>query len=123
MSKEGVRKSGELTLCFVNDKKIKALNLKYLAKNNPTDVIAFNITDPEDKKNIFGDIAISADTAIANAKLFKTTPLFELYLYVIHGVLHILGYDDRKKADKLIMRKKEEQVLKVFGLSHWPVFW
>jgi len=117
LSKEGVKKSGEITVCLVSDKKIKELNLKYLGRNNPTDVIAFNITEPEDKKNIFGDIAISTDTAVANAWVFKTTPLFELYLYVIHGVLHILGYDDRKKADKLLMRKKETQILKVLGLS------
>ncbi|MFH0913009.1 MAG: rRNA maturation RNase YbeY [Candidatus Omnitrophota bacterium] len=115
--KESIKKSGEITVCFVNDKKIKALNSKYLNRNNPTDVIAFNITDAEDKRHIFADIAISADTAVANARAFKTTPLFELYLYVIHGVLHVLGYDDRKKSDKLLMRKKEEQILKVLGLS------
>lgn len=117
LSTEGVRKSGEITLCFVNNKKIKELNLKYLGRNNPTDVIAFNITDPKDKKNIFADIAISSDTAVENARAFHTTPLFELYLYVIHGVLHILGYDDRKQTDKLAMRKKESKYLKVLGLS------
>jgi len=115
--REGIKKSGEITVCFVNDKKIKALNSKYLNRNNPTDVIAFNITDAEDKRNIFADIAISADSAVANARAFKTTPLFELYLYVVHGVLHILGYDHRKKSDQLLMRKKEEQILKVLGLS------
>jgi probable rRNA maturation factor len=118
LSSEGVKKSGEITVCFVNDKKIKELNLKYLGRNASTDVIAFNITDPEDKKNIFADIAISTDAAIDNAKIFHTNPLFELYLYVIHGALHILGYDDQSKKDKLVMRKKEDYLMKVLDLSH-----
>lgn len=117
LSREGIRKTGEITVCFINNKKIKELNSKYLGRNNPTDVIAFNITDPKDKKNIFADIAISTDTAIENAKAFHTTALFELYLYVIHGVLHVLDYDDRKKTQKLLMRKRENRYLKVLGLS------
>jgi len=112
LSQEGIKKSGEITLSFVNDRKIKKLNLKYLGKNNPTDVIAFDITEPEAREKIFADIVISTDRAIYNAATFKTTPLFELYLYVIHGVLHILGYDDRNNKDKLIMRKREAELIK-----------
>lgn len=117
LSQEGIKKSGEITLCFVNDTRIKELNLKYLGKNNPTDVITFDITELKDKDNIFADIVISTERAIDNAKTFKTSPLFELYLYVIHGVLHILGYDDKCKKDKLVMRKKEKDILKALNLS------
>ena len=117
LSLEGIRKSGEITICFVNDPKIKELNLKYLAKNNPTDVIAFDMPEPKSFGEIFADIVISTDRAIDNAGAFHTTPLFELYLYVIHGVLHILGYDDKTKKDKLLMRKKEAHLLKVLNLS------
>ena len=117
LSLEGIRKSGEITICFVNDPKIKELNLRYLAKNNPTDVIAFDIAGPKSFGEIFADIVISTDRAIDNAGAFHTRPLFELYLYVIHGVLHILGYDDRNIKDKLLMRKKEAHLLKILNLS------
>ena len=117
LSIEGIRKSGEITVCFVNDRRIKELNLKYLGKNNPTDVIAFDVAEPKRPDKIFADIVISTDRAIDNAGAFHTTPLFELYLYVIHGVLHILGYDDKTKKDKLLMRKKEAHLLKILNLS------
>jgi len=113
LSQEGIKKSGEITLSFVNDRKIKKLNLKYLGKNNPTDVIVFDTAEPKTEEKIFADIVISTDRAIYNAATFKTTPLFELYLYVIHGVLHILGYDDRNNKDKLIMRKREADLVKI----------
>ena len=117
LSQEGIKKSGEITVCFVNDSKIKELNLKYLGKSNPTDVIAFDVAEPKCKDEIFADIVISTDRAIDNADAFGTSPYFELYLYVIHGVLHILGYDDRNIKDKLLMRKKEKNLLKILNLS------
>ena len=58
---------------------------------------------------MFADIVISTDTAIRNAKIFKTTQLNELYLYVVHGVLHLLGYDDRTQKQRQIMQKKEKE--------------
>ena len=117
LSIEGIRKSGEITVCFVNDRRIKELNLKYLGKNNPTDVIAFDVTEPKRPDKIFADIVISTDRAIDNAGAFHTTPLFELYLYVIHGVLHILGYDDQKRKHKLLMQKKEKLLLENLKIS------
>ena len=89
--------------------------MKYLGKNNPTDVIAFDVAEPKRPDKIFADIVISTDRAIDNAGAFHTTPYFELYLYVIHGVLHILGYDDKTKKDKLLMRKKETHLLKTLN--------
>lgn len=111
LSSEGIKKSGEITACFVDDRKIKELNLKYLGKNNPTDVIAFDIAGPKSPDKYFADIVISTDRAIDNAKVFHTTPLYELYLYVIHGVLHILGYEDKASMQRKIMQKKEKEIL------------
>jgi probable rRNA maturation factor len=96
----------------VNDKLIKEINLNYLAENRPTDCITFDITSSEDKENIFADIVISTDTAISNSKIFKTTPLNEIYLYVIHSVLHLLGYDDKTKKQKRIMENKTDVILR-----------
>lgn len=102
---KGAKIPGEITICFVSDKAIREFNLLYLAKDSPTDVIAF---DNSNKKNeILADILVSADTAVRNAGIFKTTPLYELYLYVVHGVLHLLGYNDTTLKQKKIMREKE----------------
>lgn len=114
LSDAQVKKFGEIEVCFMDDEKIRELNLMYLARNVSTDVIAFDIS--ENKKEIFANIAVSADTAIRNAKIFKTSAVYELYLYVIHGILHLLGYKDETKKDKIIMRKKEEDFLRALNL-------
>lgn len=104
---EGAKLSGEITVCFVTDKEIKKINSKYLKNRYPTDVISFDIS--RDKKELLADIVVSTDTAISNAKIYKTTPLYETTLYVIHGLMHVLGYDDRTSRQIAAMRKKEEE--------------
>lgn len=106
---QNARKNGEITVCFVNDAKIKELNRKYLGYNRPTDVITFETF--KDKKTIISDIAISIDAARRNAKSYKTTILYELCLYTVHGVLHILGYDDRTAKQRALMDKKSYKIL------------
>jgi len=103
--KKGIK--GEINVSFVNDPLIRKLNKKYLKKDSPTDVLAFNIGDIKEKTKLYADILISADTALRNAKIFKTTPDYELKLYSVHGILHLLGYDDHSLKDKKIIRKKE----------------
>ena len=95
----------------MDDKKIREFNLRYLGIARPTDVLSFDLTDSRKSKTIFADIVISAETAISNSKIFKTTPLFELQLYVVHSLLHLLGYDDRTKAQRKIMQQKSSQIL------------
>jgi probable rRNA maturation factor len=109
LSSEGVKKPGELTICFVDDKKIRELNLKFLGRNRATDVLTFDISS--NNKAIFADVIISTDTASRNARIFKSTPLRELYLYVVHGVLHILGYKDETTGQRKIMEEKARRVL------------
>ena len=105
---EGVKESGEINIFFVNDERIKKLNLKFLKINHSTDVLAFNLSQRKLNKILLADIIISTYTAISNARKFKTTPEYELRLYVIHGLLHILGYDDRNQDKRKLMRKKEQ---------------
>lgn len=108
ISLEGIKKPGEITLCFADDKTISEFNLQYLGRCYPTDVLAFNLSD--NKKNISADILISTDKAVSNARIFKTTPVYELYLYLVHGILHILGYDDKNIRKQKIMRKRQEYI-------------
>jgi len=62
-----------------------------------------------DKNNIFADIVVSVETAIRNANVFHTSPLYEANLYAIHGVLHILGYDDGSLKQQKLMSSKERK--------------
>jgi probable rRNA maturation factor len=106
LNKEGIKNGGELTFCFVSDKQIRALNAKFHKDKRSTDVLAFDLSL---KKNspLLADIIISTDTAISNARRFKTDPISELNLYCLHGVLHLLGYKDKTTKEKKLMRKKE----------------
>jgi len=70
--------------------------------------LAFDITDKKDKDKMFADIVISTDTALRNAGIYKTTALDEVNLYLVHGALHLLGYDDHSLRDRQLMRKKEK---------------
>ncbi|MDD2689228.1 MAG: rRNA maturation RNase YbeY [Candidatus Omnitrophica bacterium] len=108
LSKEAIKKSGEITVCFVNDRNIKKLNLRYRGRNQATDVLAFDLSEPKSQR-IFGDIAISTDAAVRGAKIYKTNVFYELNLYVAHGILHILGYSDHTTKEKGLMHKKEEE--------------
>ena len=75
--------------------------------DRPTDVLAFNLTD--NRKTIIADIIISAETAMRNSKLYKTSLPYELNLYSAHGCLHLLGYNDNNPRNAKIMRKKESE--------------
>lgn len=109
ISAEKLAKAGEVNISFISDFRIKRLNSRFHGRNSPTDVLAFDLG--RNKKELIADIYISADTAIKNSKTFKTSPVFELYLYVIHGLLHICGYDDHNARDIKVMRRKEQVYL------------
>lgn len=85
------------------------MNLKFLRSNSATDVLYFNILGGNSRE-ILGDIAISAQTAIRNAKIFNVLPSDELLLYVIHGTLHLLGYKDKTKKEQVRMHKKQAYI-------------
>jgi len=103
------RKSGEIVISLVDDKKITQLNKKYLKQNRPTDVLAFDLS--ENKDRLWAEIIISTDTAVRNAAIFDTSPCYESYLYVAHGVLHILGLDDLTSTQAAIMQKKADRIV------------
>src|SRR3989338_716106 len=104
LRQEGVAQAS-LSFVFVTNQKIKALNKKYLGRNYATDVLSFDLR--ERPKAMSAEIVISVDAAKHNCKVFKTTLGEEIVLYIIHGLLHLLGYDDGTKKDIAKMRKKE----------------
>ena len=107
-------KSKKCTIFLTNNKKMKALNKKFRNKNKPTDVLSFTYDKKKNyKKNKYlGDIAISYD--IIN-KRSKTSNFFEEFDKIwIHGYLHLLGYDHKKKKDYERMKKKENIIFNNF---------
>lgn len=106
----GEKKSneGRVNIRLCDDKEIRGFNKKYFKEDCPTDVISFGAV----KLNLPADIIISTDTAISNSRIYKTTPIYELLLYVIHGRLHFLGYSDTTKKGKLIMDRKQGSILR-----------
>ena len=109
-----------MSFVFVSRQKIAALNKKYLGRTYATDVLAFDLANQESSrpsrtKNriLCGDVIISTDAVVKNAGEFKTSDAHELVLYVIHGMLHLIGYDDHKAADIKKMRAKEQELLEV----------
>lgn len=84
-------RSGTVSLAFVGARRMRSLNRKWFGKDRPTDVIAFGFRSPG--APVLGDIYICPDVAARNARRYAVSPRQELVRLVIHGVLHVLGYD------------------------------
>ena len=103
-----------LVFLFVDDKEILEMNKKFLKHDYYTDVITFG--DIKDKK-ISGDIAISIERVLDNSKTYGVEFEDELKRVMAHGLLHIMGYDDRKSNDKSVMSEKENKAIKMFHVK------
>lgn len=102
----------ELEVIFLGDGAIEALNRRYRKRDRPTDVLAFKINLSEFRsKGFLGEIFISSDTAFKNSKVFDTSFEEELVLYMIHALLHLFGYNDGRREDRLEMSKRERAML------------
>ena len=101
---EGIR-GGEISVAIVDDPTIHELNRRWLSHDEPTDVLSFVLEESEDYRE--GEIIVSAETACGRAAEFGWTPEAELLLYVVHGALHLVGYDDKEPAHRERMRERE----------------
>lgn len=100
---------GKIIFTIVDKEKITTINKIYLKHDYPTDIITF---DKSYLNFISGEIFICADMVIDNAKKYtKGDTIKELYRVIIHGVLHLIGYNDRVEKEKQMMRKKENELL------------
>lgn len=111
---EGVA-DGEISLAFVDNPTIHALNKRYLDHDEPTDVLSFPLSEPGARK-LAGELVIGAEVAREQAGERGHDVQAELALYVIHGLLHLCGLDDRTEAGARQMREKERQYLRAAGL-------
>jgi len=97
-------KKGSAVITLTGDGQIRGLNRKYRKIDRATDVLSFEMME----NGVLGDIIISSDTAARNASRFGVSLAEELKRLVIHGTLHLLGYDHGAKPGRDKMRRKED---------------
>ena len=111
------RESATISIALVDNATIHAVNRTHLRHDWPTDVISFPLSDPDDAE-LAGELVVSAEMALSCALERNVEPLDELALYVVHGLLHLCGYDDKSEADVLLMRDREHELLADSGLKN-----
>lgn len=94
---------------FCSDQYLHKANLTYLQHDTYTDIITFDTSETHNE--LSGDIFISIDRVRENANIFKVNFKNELYRVMIHGILHLVGYKDKSKKEKELMRAKEDYFL------------
>ena len=107
-------KCDEISIHFVEKKVISRLHLTHFNDPSSTDCISFPMDTPSIESElpiILGDVFVCPHTAIAYALKNNTSPYLEVSLYIIHGILHLLGFKDIKKEDKAKMRAQEKRCL------------
>jgi len=104
-------KSSDISIIFANNKLLRDLKKEFFQINKDTDVIAFRL-NKYDEKIIEGEIYICLPVAEENAKLYEEPYEKEIARLIIHGGLHLIGYDDGTKSEQKEMRKLEDKYLK-----------
>ena len=105
----------EISLAFVDNPTIHRLNQRYLQHDEPTDVLSFPLSEPNASR-LAGELVIGVEVALEQAASRDHDVQAELILYVIHGLLHLCGYDDHDDADRDAMRQRERHYLQQLGL-------
>ncbi len=106
-------KIDQLGIVFCDDDYLLSLNRTHLDHDYYTDILTYQYHEEQDQL-ISGDIMISVDRALDNAKEYGVSPKEEICRLVIHGLLHLMGYNDLTASEKAEMRKKEDYYLPVF---------
>ena len=98
-----LRKLSEIFICLISDRRMALLHRKFLGRPEPTDVLTFQ----------HGEIFISVDTARRHARAFKDSLIREFKLYIVHGLLHLHGFDDQTPSQAQKMKAAQERILTI----------
>jgi rRNA maturation RNase YbeY len=109
--KEEKKSVGQISFIFCSDEYLLTINRQYLDHNYLTDVITFDYCDND---MISGDIFISVERVKENALIYGASFLHELYRVIFHGVLHLIGYNDKTEEESALMRNRENYYLNKF---------
>jgi probable rRNA maturation factor len=102
-----LRRLAEISILLISDCRMSSLHRRFLNTAGPTDVITFD----------HGEIFISVETARKHARRFKSSTLREIQLYIVHGLLHLNGYDDRSRMGARRMEMAQEKILDAVTVS------
>ncbi len=105
----------EISLAFVDNPTIHRLNLRYLQHDEPTDVLSFPLSEQSASK-LAGELVLGVEVAVEQAAARGHDVQTELTLYVVHGLLHLCGYDDHDEEACAAMRQRERHYLQQLGL-------
>jgi len=110
----------EVNIHFVDEEPMADLNAQHMNQTGPTDVLAFPLDDPkksddQDEFLLLGDVVICPK--VAGQQATNHSYEAEISLLLIHGILHLLGYDHAKEDEKLIMEKRQQDILQEYGLD------
>lgn len=108
-------KDAKLSIALVDNNEIKKLNDRFLGINEVTDVIAFPLNNNEYCIN--GEIIVSVEKAIEVTNTSRSSIEGEIILYILHGILHLLGYNDNNEKNAKIMHERESQILATLGYN------
>ena len=122
---EALSPQTEVDITLVDDAAIHELNRTYRGIDRPPDVLSFALDEGEEEpevdddeiEHLLGDVIISAPTAVRQGEEYGHGLEREMTYLAVHGMLHLLGYDHMEEKDKLIMRKREEEVLRRLDLA------
>ena len=103
-----IRRIGDVNIIFCSDNYILDVNLKYLRHDYFTDIITFDYCE---NNVLSGDLFISVDSVRENSVFYNTEFEDELNRVMVHGILHLIGYDDHTEDDQKVMREKENYYL------------
>ncbi len=123
---ENFEKDAEVSVSFVNDNEIKLLNSEFRGKDKPTDVLSFPMSECDEENELdivtgrymLGDIVISAERALAQAREYGHSLKREICFLAVHSTLHLLGYDHETSAvDEIYMNDTQEKILTSIHLT------
>ena len=114
------RNACQISVAVVDEARMAELHQRHLGKTGPTDCLSFDLGDDGRGQNLEGEIVVSWETARREARARQIDAQAELALYVVHGLLHLLGYDDRTPEQSARMHRMEDEILASLGLG--PVY-
>jgi len=106
--------AGFLSVYIIDDSEMRRLNHQYRRTDSPTDVLAFSMREGRQlrgEEGILGDVVISAQAAACQARRLKRKVSDEMNLYLVHGILHLVGFDDSRPKDRKKMEKLQDCIL------------
>ena len=116
----------EIGVVVTTDEEVHALNRQYLGHDYKTDVISFGMAEadteefitPEERPDYLGDVVISYDRAVEQAPEYEHSTEREVATLLVHGLLHLLGYDDTDDADREKMHERQDELIWEFGIRN-----